>query len=189
MAAKARVILRVTKVSPAARGLVVEQDAVGSVQPVAFAVVARNPVGVQLGRCIRAARLEGGALTLRGWGGSEHLAGGGLVVARLDAAFAHRLQDADGAQPCGIPGVLGHVKADAHMRLGCQVVNLLRANVVDHVQERIGSGDIAVVQVEMHRLAVGVRVMVEVVDAARVEGAGAADEAVNLVTLPQQQFR
>src|SRR6185312_32018 len=49
----------------AARPLVIEQDAVRGVQPIGLAIVHHDPVAVELGDAVRAARIERRALALR----------------------------------------------------------------------------------------------------------------------------
>ena len=49
----------------AARALVVEQDAIAGIYPVGLAVVHRDPVRVEFGDAIGAARIKGGGLLLR----------------------------------------------------------------------------------------------------------------------------
>src|SRR5581483_9400971 len=74
---------------PAARGLVVEEDAVDGVHAVRLAVVARDPVAEDLAHPVGAARMEPGLLVLRDVADEpEHLARGRLVEAALHALFA-----------------------------------------------------------------------------------------------------
>ena len=170
-----------------ARALVVEQDAVAGEEAVALAVVDHLVVGEDLGTGVGAARLEAGALELRGLGAAEHLGAAGLVEADLLAAVLHEaadgLQQADDAHAHHVHGVLGLVEAHPHVALGAQVVDLVGLDVVQHVAQGARVGQVAVVQVE-----VGVRRLahVEVVDAVRVEEAGPADDAVHLVALAEQ---
>jgi hypothetical protein len=82
--------------------------------------------------------------------------------------------------------VLGFVEADPHVRLGGQVVYLVR---VDRRDQRDQSGSVAQVAVVQEEAGARlVRIDVEVVDARRVERGGTADQAMHLVTLGQQQF-
>src|SRR5680860_1464665 len=79
----------------------VEEDAVGGVQTVGFPVVHADPVGVELGRAVGGAGVEGGGLLLRCLLHlSKHLAGGGLVETGLllQPQDAYGLQEAQGAQ-------------------------------------------------------------------------------------------
>ena len=74
--------------------LVVEEDAVGGVHVVGFAVVHHDPVGVLLGHPVRRARIEGRLLRLRNL---SHLAiqllrGERLVEARSEVGEAARAE-------------------------------------------------------------------------------------------------
>ena len=73
------------------------------------------------------------------------------------------------------------------MALRGEIVNFLRLDLVDQPCQRAGIAEIAVVQHQP--VAGGVRVGVDMLQAARVEGTGAADDAMHLVALRQQQFR
>ena len=72
------------------------------------------------------------------------------------------------------------------MALGAEVVDLVRPDLLEEVGELAGDGEVAVVEIDP-RLGV-VEVLVEVVDPVGVEGAGPADEAVDLVALAEQEF-
>ena len=72
------------------------------------------------------------------------------------------------------------------MALGAKVVDFVRPDLLEEVGERARNGKIAVVEIDPS-LGV-VEVLVEMVDPVRVEGAGPADEPVDLVTLPEQEF-
>ena len=79
------------------RRFVVEQDAVAGVEAVGFAVVDGDPVGVDLGGAVGAARVEGRGFRLGDFPDlAVHLAGGGLV----EAGFPLQAENAD-ALPAG----------------------------------------------------------------------------------------
>ena len=170
----------------AAGRLVVEEDAVAAEEAVALAVVHRDPVGVDLGGGVRAARVEARQLVLRRRRGAEHLGGGGLVEARLDPGEADRLEQARGAQAGDVPGVLRLVEADRDVALRGEVVDLVGAQLPDQVGQAAGVGQVAEVHVQAPLVLVLVEV--EVVDAVGVEGAGAALDAVDLVALGEQEL-
>lgn len=65
------------------------------------------------------------------------------------------------------------------MALRAQVVDLIGLHLLDEAGEVAGVGQVAVVQFEAR--IVDVRVLVDVVDAARVEGASTAFDAVHFV--------
>ena len=111
----------------------IEKDAVYGEHVVGLAVIGSHPVPVNLGYCIRASRSKGRDLAL-GWRGvAKHLAGRGLVEAGLDAASAHRFQDACRTKTGNFAGPLRHLKANHHMRLRSHVIDLVRPYVVDQV--------------------------------------------------------
>ena len=73
------------------------------------------------------------------------------------------------------------------MTLRGQVVDLVRLHLLDDADQAGGIGEIAVMQ---HEAAVlGMRILVEMIDAVRVEQRGAAFHAVHFVALVQQEFR
>jgi len=79
------------------------------------------------------------------------------------------------------------VEADAHMRLGAQVVNLIGLNPAEDFAKAHAVHQIAVVQ---HQPCLGImRVFVQMFDSIGVERAAPADDAVNLIPLFEQQFR
>jgi len=71
------------------------------------------------------------------------------------------------------------------MALGTQVVNLIRLNAVDHAAQRIPIREVPIMEEEL-RMLVGIHV--EVIDAVGIESGCAADDAVDLVALAQQQL-
>ena len=96
------------------RALVVEQDAVAGVQGVGLAVVHHDPVAVELGGAVRAARVERRGLALRHLlHEAEHLRGRGLVEPRLclEPEDAHGLEQSQRPQGVGVGGVLGGLEA------------------------------------------------------------------------------
>jgi hypothetical protein len=117
-----------------------------------------------------------------------HLGRGRLVEPALldEAGLADGLEDADGAEADDVARVFRDVEGHAHVRLRAEVVYLVRLELVEKLHHLHRVGEVAVVKEELH--AVDMRVAVKVVDAARVEGRGAADDPVHLVTLRQQQL-
>ena len=186
MFAIARVIFRVTKVSPAAGRLVVEEDAVAGEHVVRFPVVDRHPVGVHLGGPVRGPGVERRLLVLRRRGGAEHLAGGRLVIAGLPSRAAQRLEDAGRPQAGDVPGVFRDVEGHADVALRAQVVDLVGLDVVDEVRELPAVRQVAVMEEQPG--AGGVGVDIDVVEPLRVEGGGAADDPVDLVPLRHQEL-
>ena len=189
MRASARVILRVTKVSPRIGTFVVEQDPVAGEEAVGLAVVHRDPVGVELGHRVGRARIEGRGLLLRHLlHQAVELRGRGLVEARAVAQpqDADRLQHAQRAQRVRVGGVLGLLEGHRHVALRREVVDLVGLDLLDDAHQAARVGHVAVVQDEA---AIGlVRILVEVVDPVGVEQRGAALDAVHLVAFAEQEL-
>jgi len=165
---------------------VVEKDAVGREDPVGLAVVLHDVIGVNLGGGVGALRLEGGGFALGRRGGAEHLAGRGLIESGVDSGLADRLEEPQRPQSRNIPGVLRHVEAHPHMALGAEVIDLIGLDVVQKVRELPGDSQIAVMKVDP-RLGI-VEVLVQMIDAVRIEGAGPTDQPVDLITLAEEKF-
>ena len=168
----------------------IEQDAVRGVHAVGFAVVDRDPVGIELGRAVGRARIERRRLALRDL---LHLAvqlgRRGLVEAHLvlDAEDADGLEQAQGTERVGVGRVLGRLEAHLHVALGGEVVDLVRLVLLDEADEVGGIRHVAVVHEEAR--VVVVRVDVEVIDARRVERRGPPLHAVDGVALVEQKAR
>ena len=108
MRASARVILRVTKVSPRIGRFVVEQDAVAGVDAVGLAIIDGDPVGIELGHRVGAARIERRGFLLRSFLHQPvKLGSGGLIKAcfLFQAENANGFEDAQGTEAIGIGGV------------------------------------------------------------------------------------
>ena len=185
--ATARVILRVTKVSPRRGDSWLKRIPLTAEHVVGLAVVDGRPVGGDLGDAVGAARVEGRLLVLGRRRGAEHLRGGGLVEARAHPGLADRLEQPHRPRAGDVEGVLGDIEGDAHVALRAEVVDLIRLELVEQLDQRDGVGEVAVVGEQPHSLLVWVAV--EMVDPVRVEARGAADDAVDLVALLQQQLR
>ena len=99
----------------------------------------------------------------------------------LEAGQAHSLQHAQHAGGIDVSGELRHIKADLHMALGGEVVDLVGPHGADDGEDAHGVAQIAVVQVE-------VRVTLQMGDALAVIDGGAADNAVDVVALFQQEL-
>src|SRR2546429_620122 len=89
--ATARVILRVTNVSPR-RGLSwLNRMPLQAYRP-GLAVIDGHPVAVYLGCAIRTTRMELGLLVLRRWSRSKHFRGTRLIETSLDATVPNGIQ-------------------------------------------------------------------------------------------------
>ena len=117
-----------------ALALVVEQDAGGDEHPVALPVVAGDPVGVELGHAVRAARVEQRVLVVARAGpvvveAAEHLRRRGLVEPRLllHAGDPDRLEQVEHALGGDVGGELRVAERVADVADRAQVVDLVRA--------------------------------------------------------------
>ena len=88
--------------------------------------------------------------------------------------------------PVMSPVYSGNVEADPDVALRAEMVDLVGLDIVQQVLQRGAVAEVAVVQEELH--AVDVRVLVKMIDAVGVERTGAADDAVDLVALAEQEF-
>ena len=165
----------------APRRLVVEEDPRAGVETEALAVVDGDEVSVDLGDPVGASRVERGLLALRHLAGAaEHLRGGGLVVASLRADLADPLQ-----QPCHAHGgVLGGGDRQppglGDRRHRRQVVDLVGLAVPQDVDERALVDEVPGVKGDPVR---------DRLEALEGPVGGAADQAVHLVALIQQELR
>jgi hypothetical protein len=168
---------------------VVEEDAVAGIHAVGLAVVHRDPVGVELGHGVGAARVEGGGLFLRNLlDESVEFRGAGLIEAGLllQAKDADRLQDPERAQRIRVGGVFRFLEADGNVALRGEVVNLVGLHLLDDAHQARAVGHVAVVQRETTVLLV--RILVEVIDAVGIEQRGATLDAMHLVALVEQEL-
>ena len=190
MRASARVILRVTKVSPRIGLSWLKRMPLHAIHPVGLAVVHGDPVGVELGRAIRRARIEGRGLasaasrapcrTARKWTpGRSASSSPGRGCASPRGAAACRA-------PSEFGGVLRLLEGDRDVALRGEVVDLVGLRLLDHARQARGIGHVAVVQEELDALLV--RILVQVVDAGGVEHRGAALDAVDHVALVEQEL-
>ena len=168
----------------AALGLVVEENAGAAEHIVGFAVLLHDPEAVLLGDSVGTVGVErcvlvlGNLLDLAVQLGRRCLIDAAGV---LEAGQAHSLQHAQHAGGIDVGGELRHIKADLHMALGGEVVDLVGPHGADDGEDAHGVAQIAVVQVE-------VRVTLQMGDALAVIDGGTADDAVDVVALFQQEL-
>ena len=167
-----------------ALALVVEEDAVAAEHAVGVAVLLDDPEAVLLGDGIGAEGVEGGVLVLRHFLDlAVELGGGGLVdlAAIGEAYLADGLDDAEHANGINIGGELGGVKADLHVALGGEVVDLRGAHVGDDADNGHGVAEVGIVEVE-------VGAALEVSDALAVIDGGSADDAMDVIAFVEEEF-
>jgi hypothetical protein len=105
----------------------------------------------------------------------------------LDAGAAHGLEQAERSTCDNVCGKLGNFEADLYMALRSQVVDFVRTNFVKESGERATIRQIGVMKKES---GVGfMKILVNVVEALRVETRGTALEAVNLITFGKKKLR
>lgn len=144
-------------------------------------MISDHPVGVNFGGTVGAAGVEWRGFILGRGRRPEHLAARGLVEFRLDAAPTEGFEEARRSQGRDVSGIFGKVEADADVALGAEMVDLIGLEVIDKISHLLGIGKIAVMEKEPDIRQM--RVLIEMIDAAAVEAAGAADEAVDLIAL------
>ena len=174
----------------AARGLVVEEDAVAGIHAVGLAVVHGDPVGIHLGHRIGRARVERRGFRSAGFPERGRRArrwmpdrNGWFFPARgngwppADAACRwHR-------HPRCIPAPRRR-RRHGTARRGCRP---RPAHLAEDAGEVRAVGQIAIVQAETRVL--DMRILVDVIDALGVEERGAALDAVDFVAFFEQEFR
>ena len=102
-----------------------------------------------------------------------------MIKTGLDAAVTDRLEQSGRAQARDVGRVLRHVEADSDVALSAQVINLIRVEVVNQVDQLIAHREIAIVQVETHIGLVGI--LIDMVNPPSVECTGPADDSVDVV--------
>jgi len=132
--------------------------------------------------------MEWRGFRLRRLGRAKELAGGCLIKARTAIKPAHRFEHARSAQTRHVTGIFWHIKRNTHMALGCQVVNLIRFGVVDHVSKAAGGAHISVMQEQPRCTVDDMRILIQVVNAFCIESTRPADDAMDLVTFVQEEF-
>ena len=119
----------------------IEENSVAGKEAVTFPVIYRHPVGIELGAGIRAARPERGGLGL--WilrRCAKHLAAGGLVELGLEVYDADCLQKPDGSKRGDVARIFRDLITDSHMALSAQVIDFIRLDLAEELDQtgRIG---------------------------------------------------
>ncbi|MNL02313.1 hypothetical protein D3C87_1228140 [compost metagenome] len=167
----------------------VEENAVGGVNPVGFPVVDDDPVGVELGHRIGTTGVERCGFALRNLLnhavelGGRRLVEAGLLLKSQDP---NGLEEAQGPHGIDVRRVLGGLEGDLDVALRGEVVDLVGLDLLDDPDQIGGVGQVSVMQVKP---AVGVMgILVEVVDAIGIEQGSPALDPVDLIALLQQQL-
>jgi len=85
-----------------------------------------------------------------------------------------------------VGGVFGAVKTHRNMVLLRQIVDLVRLDFLDDADQVAGIGEIAVMEAETEVFCVWI--LIEVIDALRIEGAGPAFYVMNKIPLFKEKF-
>ena len=152
------------------RRFMVEQNTVAGIDAIGLAVVDGDPVGVQLGDGVGAARIKRCRFGLwRLLHQPIQLGTGGLVEARLflQPKQANRFEYPQRANAVRVGSVFGRVKTDRHMAHCSQVIDLVRLHLLNDANQIGGVGQIAMVQNKT--TAGAMRVFIQMVDPLRVE--------------------
>jgi len=161
--------------------LVVEEDPAACKEVVGLAVVDRDEVAVGLCHAVGRARVERRGLGLRDLQHlAEHLRAGGLVETRAGRRLAHGLEhprDADARELGRQRGLDPRHGDEAHRG---EVVDLVGLRGPDRVDERALVEQVALVQRDA---------LAQVLDAVELLRRRAADHAVDLVAVLEQQLR
>ena len=167
----------------------IEKDTIAGIDAEGLSVIHHDPVRVELGYGVRAARVERRSFLLRNLlHQAVQLAGAGLVETGffLQAQDANGLQQAQGADCVYVCGVFRAFETHRHMAHGAQVIDLVWLSLLHDADEIAGVGQVAVVEFEVR--VVDVWVLVDVVDAPSVEQAAPALDTVDDVALFEQKF-
>jgi hypothetical protein len=174
---------------PADRGFMVEQNAVARIDAIGFPVVDADPEGIELGCGIGTAGVERGGFSLRGLLNlAVKLRGGGLVKPGFVFQFQKpdAFQQAQGAQGIGVGSVFRGFKGHGHMALGCQVVDLIRLDLLENTDQVGGIGQISIMKDKVSVVHMGV--LIQVVDAVGVEQGSPALDAVDFIAFFKEEF-
>ncbi len=174
----------------AARGFVVEENAVGNKEVIGFAVIDGVPVSGDFGDGVGTAGIEGCQLTLRRFGSSEHLRGASLIEAHLTTGVMHVIADGieetQRASGDRIGGVFGVFKRDFDVRLRPEIVDFVGLGDFENAAKASRISEIAVMEIKAATGLMGV--LIDVVDATSVEAGTAADDAVDGVTFSEEKL-
>ena len=166
----------------------VKQNSIDRIHAITGAIVLYHPIGVKFSGGVGTLRMEWRLLGLWRHGRAKKFARRSLVKARALAKPANCLEHARGAQSGHIRGVLGHIKRNPHMALSRQMIDFIRFGIVNHIPKAACRAHVAVMQKQPRAAVDDMGVLIQVVNAFRVESARPADDAVDFITLRQQHF-
>mmetsp|Transcript_21097 Transcript_21097/g.50915 ORF Transcript_21097/g.50915 Transcript_21097/m.50915 type:complete len:248 (+) Transcript_21097:397-1140(+) len=166
--------------------LVVEKNAIGQVHTIGLAVVDQNPEGILLRHGIGRTGVKGCSFRLGDLlDFSVKLRRRRLVETGglLKAAGADGIEHAQDTDAVAVSSVLGHVERNLNVRHGAQIVDFVGLDIGNDGDEVGGITQVAVVEEKLDSGLVAITV--DVIDTARVEGGGTANDAMYRVALGQ----
>ena len=164
--------------------LVIEEDARAAIHAVCLAILLHYPIAIELCHSIGRIGVEGRVLVLRHLLHlAVELARGGLVDATRLAqpASTHSFEHTQNAHCIHIGSELGRIERHLYMTLGCQVIYLVGAHQCHHLDDGHGVGEVGIVEMEVWP-------SLQMSDAFAIVHTRAANDAMHLVALLQQQF-
>jgi hypothetical protein len=168
---------------------VIEQHAVAGIHAIGFTVVDRDPVGIELGHGVRRTRIERRRLALRDFlDQAIEFGRRGLVEAGLlfQTEEADRLKQAKRSDGVDIGGVFGSLEAHGNVALRAQIVDFVRLDFLNDARQVRSIRQVAIVQLEIGRRRV--RILVDMIDALRIEQRGTALDTMHFIALFEQKF-
>src|SRR3990172_2265743 len=117
--------------------LMVEENAITGKKSIRLTIVHGDVIGVSLCAAVRRTRIERSLFGLRRLASfAEELRGRRLIEPGTNTSFANCFQQAHSPQARHFSGVFGHIKTDSHMRLGAEIVDLVRGSQAENGIER-----------------------------------------------------
>ena len=171
------------------RPFMIEEDAVRRMHPIGFAIIDRDPIGVELGGGVGRARIEGRRLALRDrLHFAVELRRRGLIETRLRTKIenADRLEKAKRAERVGIGGIFRRLEAHLDMALRGEIVDFVGLHFLDDADQIRRIRQIAVMQ---KKIAVCLmRIMVQMIDAIGVDQRGPPLHAMHNIIFRKEKF-
>lgn len=97
------------------------------------------------------------------------------------------LQKAESTGGDNVCGIIRDLEGNSNMRLGSEVVDLIRLNSIKPTAERRGVSKVGIVEFHAGLVDV-VRIDVDVINALGVEIGGSTNQSMNFIVLVQQEF-
>jgi hypothetical protein len=164
---------------------VVEEDAARAENIVTFTIVDRDPMGIELGHPIGAARMKRGLFVLGdGLDLAEHFGGGGLIIPDPRIDQANGLQEIERTDTGDFGGGDGLVKGDTDKALRGQIVDLIRFGVPQQADRGGKIGEIV-----FHQMQIRVAIDTQFGYSPEIHRAGASIGPKNAIVLLKEKLR